>query len=453
MLILGPMRIAALVSLAAIAAAVVCSGEGKAVGRQAPTPPRCAAVPPYRVVSAPPRYRLRFTIPRSGPVTGTEWVTFRAPRATNRIVFRLWANAPITRAGGAQLTAHVVVMPTGARVEESADATTLTLRLAQPLQRNQIAVVELRFAVQLPPPRGIYRIARGPGYVRLGSFFPLLALDADGSWATDPPSNGAAETWVSPAAQFDARITAPSGWSVVATGTSLDGGRWHADSVRDFAVVASTFARSGAVALARRPVRVTAVATDAAVASAFANRAARALEKLAALYGAYPWPRYNVAVFDDLGRSGIEYPNIVFQGTGSLDRATAHEAAHQWFYSLVGNNQARDPWLDESLASWAMTRVDPVTQAIDAYPIPDSVHGKLTQPMSYWDTVPKDYFAGVYAQGYQAFASLGDPGPTDCALRLYVARNAFGIARPPNLMKALADRLPPDAIKRFAAYG
>ncbi len=33
-----------------------------------------------------------------------------------------------------------------------------------------------------------------------------------------------------------------------------------------------------------------------------------------------------------------------------------HEAAHEWFYSLVGNDQVKDPWLDESLAQYATLR-------------------------------------------------------------------------------------------------
>jgi aminopeptidase N len=31
----------------------------------------------------------------------------------------------------------------------------------------------------------------------------------------------------------------------------------------------------------------------------------------------------------------------------------AHEAAHQWWYGLVGNDPALEPWLDESLAIYS----------------------------------------------------------------------------------------------------
>ncbi|HEY3183041.1 MAG TPA: hypothetical protein VGJ77_09415 [Gaiellaceae bacterium] len=446
------MRTVLVVAVAAVIAAA-WGAEGRATKRAPPTPLACPPVPAYPVLRHLPHYRLDATVSAGGTVTGTEHVQFRAPRATDRIVLRLWANAPVTRAGGARLTARVTAMPPGSRVPASKDPTMLTIKLARPLARNATAVVELRFTLNLPRPLGLYRVASGEGFARLGSWFPLLALDAGGRWATDPPSTLAAETWVSPTAEFDVRLRTPPRWTVVATGTSLGNGRWHADSVRDFAVAAGKLQRVTTVGLAPKRVLVTAVATDVATAAAFAHRAARSLEGLAALYGPYPWPRYNVAVFDDLGRSGIEYPNIVFQGSGGLDRATAHEAAHQWFYSLVGNNQARDPWLDESLASWAMTRVDPATRGIANAPIPPTVRGKLTAPMSYWDQDPTEFFAGVYAQGYEAFASLGPPDDTDCALRLYVARNAFGIATVQSLVNALADRLPPEALKRLAAYG
>jgi hypothetical protein len=37
----------------------------------------------------------------------------------------------------------------------------------------------------------------------------------------------------------------------------------------------------------------------------------------------------------------------------NLTIITPHEVSHQWFYSLVGNNQAMEPWLDESLATYS----------------------------------------------------------------------------------------------------
>jgi aminopeptidase N len=36
----------------------------------------------------------------------------------------------------------------------------------------------------------------------------------------------------------------------------------------------------------------------------------------------------------------------------NLTILTPHEISHQWFYSMVGNDQAKEPWLDEALATY-----------------------------------------------------------------------------------------------------
>jgi len=56
---------------------------------------------------------------------------------------------------------------------------------------------------------------------------------------------------------------------------------------------------------------------------------------------------------------GIEYPGLIVVAEGLYGRnptfyesATAHETAHQWWYSLVGDDQIHDPWLDEALTQF-----------------------------------------------------------------------------------------------------
>jgi aminopeptidase N len=154
----------------------------------------------------------------------------------------------------------------------------------------------------------------------------------------------------------------------------------------------------------------------------------------------------------DLEGAGIEYPTMVFQGPQSLTRATTHEVAHSWFYALVGNNQARDPWLDEGLTSWAQARGDRILQWFRRVPVPPSVRGATGRPMPFWERHPDAYFAGVYAQGVRALASLGPPRLVDCALRHYVRRNAYGIARTHDLLDSL-ERVFPDAPRRLEAFG
>ena len=121
-----------------------------------------------------------------------------------------------------------------------------------------------------------------------------------------------------------------------------------------------------------RPVDVTiAVARGVPVdAEAAANKVRFVLEHLAGLYGPYPWPSFTLAYGPDLAaRASSTRPRV--QGARSPRLDPAHETAHQWFYSLVGNNQARDPWLDEGLASWAGGETSNDMAIFATVPIPE----------------------------------------------------------------------------------
>jgi aminopeptidase N len=37
----------------------------------------------------------------------------------------------------------------------------------------------------------------------------------------------------------------------------------------------------------------------------------------------------------------------------ALEYVVAHETAHQWWYSLVGNDEISEPWLDEALTEYS----------------------------------------------------------------------------------------------------
>ena len=52
--------------------------------------------------------------------------------------------------------------------------------------------------------------------------------------------------------------------------------------------------------------------------------------------------------------SGYEIPGMLISTT---DRSTVvHEVAHLWFYGMVGNNQFKEAWVDESLTEWITQR-------------------------------------------------------------------------------------------------
>jgi aminopeptidase N len=210
----------------------------------------------------------------------------------------------------------------------------------------------------------------------------------------------------------------------------------RAAAVRDVAVAVGAFT----VARIEKPVPVV-VGVDPTLTDdpeRVADELARALKVHADRFGPYPYDRLAAAVVPDL-RGGIEYPGAIFLGTGQARDATAsHEVAHEWFYGLVGDDQARDPWLDEAFATYAEALDRNSAASYRKATIPVDGKGKVGEPMTYWEG-RSSYFRSVYLQGAVALldARRADPEAFDEQVRCYVASNAHRIARPEDVARAI----------------
>jgi len=183
-----------------------------------------------------------------------------------------------------------------------------------------------------------------------------------------------------------------------------------------------------------------------------AGRVAGDLEALADEYGDYPWPELHVVITRDIGRAGIEYPTMIFEGAARFALTVSHEVAHQWFYSLVGDDQAREPWLDEALATWAAANVSNYLDFVREQVVRGVELNHVASPMTFWDHYPDSYGNGVYWRGAQALDALGPPESVNCALRRYVAEHAYGIATTSDLIASLAEVFP-DAREVLQPFG
>jgi hypothetical protein len=377
-------------------------------------------------------------------------VVFTPDLATNELVFRLWPNAPALEASGIHEEIGAVTRTDGvALAVEQTDSTTVHVALPAPLAAGQSISVSTAYSITIPG-GSVDRVAHQGDTMRLGSFLPLLAWEPGVGWATDPPTTAHAEAATSPTADYDVAISVPAGYDVLGSGVPGADSHWRATAVRDVGFSIGRFVLAeddvGGVhitvgveqSVGEDPARYMSLIADS-----FRNYPAR--------LGAYPWPTYTAAVMPGF-QGGIEFPTHVMHGAGSTTRSIVHEAAHQWFYSLVGNDQGRDPWLDEGLASY-VEYVQMGSLARHKFEqIPSDAVGRAGEPMSFWDHHEPSYFAGVYVQGAVAVAGLGSVDQVDCALRQYVAHNAFRIARPADLIAALSIVFP-DAVDRLAPYG
>lgn len=84
--------------------------------------------------------------------------------------------------------------------------------------------------------------------------------------------------------------------------------------------------------------------------------AERAFEYANANFGQYPYKQFSVIQGGD---GGMEYPmsTMITGMRGSLLGVTVHEAMHDWYHGVLGNNEALTPWMDEGFTSYASARI------------------------------------------------------------------------------------------------
>ncbi len=81
----------------------------------------------------------------------------------------------------------------------------------------------------------------------------------------------------------------------------------------------------------------------------------RAIQYFSELNGDYPYNSFTAIQSALNSGAGMEYPGLTVIGLATdpylLDEVLAHEICHTWFYSALGSDERRYPFMDESLAS------------------------------------------------------------------------------------------------------
>ena len=328
-------------------------------------------------------------------------------------------------------------------------STTVEVPLPRTVPAGARLIIDVRFHVTLPQ-RGSDRIGTNGETAWWGSGHPLLAWERGVGWATDRAGTLWGERTTSEDA-FLRTLAVRSG----KTDEVLATGRLRADRMlpagRRERVFAATSVRDAMVAVGRfRTTRRTVAGTPLIVGSApgvpdnpalVADVIADSMLAHARRFGPFPYGDLTVVVLPRL-RGGIEFPGAIMLGAGEYrDPTASHEVAHEYFYGLVGNNQARDPWLDEAFATYAEALHHGTAARYLAASIPSAARGRVGAPMSYWEGHQNAYYRGVYVQGGVALLrarQAAGPAAFDTAIRCFVRRRAHTVARPGDLAAALS---------------
>ena len=169
-----------------------------------------------------------------------------------------------------------------------------------------------------------------------------------------------------------------------------------------------------------------------------------ALAREAALLGPYPYRTYDLAQTG--GGYGMEAPGLTWipTGAGSLSYLVAHETAHQWFYALVGNDQARQPFADEAAADFVARHVLGARRA--------SRCSTARLDLSIYLYSNACYYEVIYIQGGNFLDDIRRRmGSTDfwAGIRDHLATNRFRLTGTKSLLDTLDDHTPLDLVPRF----
>jgi hypothetical protein len=363
------------------------------------------------------------------------------------------------------------------------DGAVVTIPLEEPLQPGQVLSVAINYNLSMP--RMIEdEYLRPPifGYtdrqINIVDWYPFLPPYTGTGWMVHPRGHyGEHLTYDTADYEVNLRLlNAPENTIVAASSEQHSDGDWlryRLTDARNFVFTISPDyqvleGRAGEVIVYSYGFPLYASA-NAAVLETTIN----SLLLFQELFGSYPHPTLSAVQADFL--DGMEYDGLyflsrafynIYSGTPAdyLIAIAAHETAHQWWYALIGNNQAIEPWLDEALCTYmehiyyeqyAPEALDWWwTYRVNYYEprglIDVTIYDKHGQFQSY-----RDYRDAVYLNGavflHELRGAMGDEA-FFAFLKDYAARHAGGIATRQSFFAVLGEHTTVDISGLMARY-
>jgi hypothetical protein len=312
---------------------------------------------------------------------------------------------------------------------------------------------------------------------KFASFYPIPCVyDSEDGWNTDSYLT-TGDPFYFDMAYYNFFIDAPNGMIIAATGNleeKLENGAttwYHFNPI--YPVREVTFSASRDFQIQSKISNGVNVSTyfllkdDYLWNNSALNHAEDALTLFNNTFGTYPYPTLNV-VEEYTAFGGMEYPNQVYisESIASwgypldverrlLEKIIAHEACHQWWYNLVGNDEIDVGFLDEGLTCWSTDYYGEYyhgdweyfqyTRYIDevrVYYANNGFSSKINQTIYECIATATDYYHVAYKKAPLVFEKLRHTlGLTDFleGLKLYFERHQFEIVLLSDLQQAFED--------------
>ncbi|HVF52148.1 MAG TPA: M1 family aminopeptidase [Actinomycetota bacterium] len=265
----------------------------------------------------------------------------------------------------------------GRGVPAELEDTYLLIELPRPVPPGGTARATVALDIEMPTwPE---RFGTWEDITLLGNWIPVVARRDGGLWVVDEFGTVGDPFYGRPA-DYSISLDVDSSLGVVGSGVltgvaSIAAGvrRWtfEARSSRDAAFAIGSFLRGLETEAEGATIRSWYRASDRQQGLTNLNAASSAFTFYSRSFGALPFDETDVIETGGL-TGGMEYPGVVFVSSdsylgtglpvvGELTRysgledaitryVVGHEMAHQWWYATVGNDQIREPWLDEAMS-------------------------------------------------------------------------------------------------------
>lgn len=244
----------------------------------------------------------------------------------------------------------------------------MDLTLEKPLEAGQATRIEISYNLTLPWNGSDQIFGYNNWQANLVDWYPFVVpwSPTDGWLIHDPADVG--EHLVYDSVDFDVTLhqANPSLGLVVAASAPAENvnGDLHyrLEAARTFVFSASPDFQS--VSSSQDGITITSyfAAGHEKAGQAVLNAVVKAVQTYGQVYAPYPHASLNIV--EAFYLDGMEYDGLVFLSRGFYDAYDGsllnnlvmigvHEVAHQWFFGLVGNDQALEPWLDEALCTYS----------------------------------------------------------------------------------------------------
>lgn len=342
----------------------------------------------------------------------------------------------------------------------------LVVSLDDAVKPDKSTQVKITYTVTIPNSYG--RFGYGEQTISAVNCNPIMAVYDEETGYYDYEYNNIGDPFYSEVADYSAKITIDQDYLVAPTGTitneevskgmityTVDG-----ENRRDFGFVASDDFE--VVTQNVNGVQVNSYSFSGDYINKEALQAGvDSIEVFSDVFGQYPYKTFNV-VETNFFIGGMEYPGLVLIGDALytpyneeiMKMIVAHEAAHQWWYAMVGNDQIAEPWLDEALATFS-ERVyyehvypnnyeDMIYNYVDSYYMNKNQNAikETTRIDKHTQEYGDEYSLVVYGMGNWMIDDLREMLGEEvfyAALKKYLKDNMFQVATRDDLEQAIEE--------------